>query len=62
MAQTVMNPEPGRTFDTRGVSATAGVDKSQRKTGYRPDAQMNTTDNSQDPNSLVRMASDPRLT
>lgn len=61
MAQTAQNPEPGRTFDTRGVGVTAGVDKNMRKTGYRPDAEMNSTDNSLDPNKLVRVANDPRL-
>lgn len=61
MAQTANNPDPGRTFDTRGVGVTAGVDKNQRKTGYRPDAQMQSSDNSVDPNALVRVANDPRL-
>lgn len=61
MAQKANGPEPGRTFDTRGVGSTASVDPSMRKTGYRPDAQMNSTDNSQDPDVLIRTAQDPRL-
>ena len=61
MAQKAMNPEPGPNFDTRGVGTTAGVDKNQRKTGYRADAQVTATDNSNDPDVLVRTANDPRL-
>lgn len=61
MAQKAMNPEPGRTMDTRGVSTTANADVTMRKTGYRPDAQLSPSDNSQDPNALIRVANDPRL-
>jgi hypothetical protein len=61
MAQKAMNPEPGANFDERGVGTAAGVDKNQRKTGYRPDAQLRATDNSLDPDSLVRVVTDPRL-
>lgn len=61
MAQKAVNPVPGRTFDDRGVSATAVVNKGMRKTGYRADANMATTQNSQDPDALVRVANDPRL-
>lgn len=62
MAQKAMNPEPGRVMDTRGVATTAGADVTMRKTGYRPDAQFTPTDNPQDPNSLIRVTNDPRLT
>lgn len=61
MAQKAMNPEPGRNFDTRGVGTTANVDPAARKTGYRPDAELSSTDNSQDPETLVRVTNDPRL-
>lgn len=62
MAQKAVNPEPGRNFDTRGVGTTANVDPAARKTGYRPDAEVASTDNPQDPDSLVRVANDPRVT
>jgi hypothetical protein len=61
MAQTAGTPDPG-TVDTRGVGTTASVDKNQRKTGYRPDAQITATENALDPNSLIRVVNDPRLT
>ncbi len=61
MAQKATNPEPGRTFDTRGIGTVASVDSAQRKTGYRPDARLESTDNSHDPDALVRVANDPRL-
>lgn len=61
MAQKISPPTVSSTFDDRGVGTTAGVDKNMRKTGYRPDAQMSATTNSNDPDSLVRDAVDPRL-
>jgi hypothetical protein len=60
MAQKAMNPQPGRVMDTRGVGVESQVDKTQRKTGYRADAQPRATDNSIDPDSLVRINTDPR--
>jgi hypothetical protein len=60
MAQSAGSPDPG-TVDTRGTGTTAGVDKNQRKTGYRPDAQVKATDNSLDPDALIRVCNDPRL-
>ena len=61
MAQKISPPAITTTFDDRGVGTTAGVDKNQRKTGYRPDAKVTATDNSNDPDSLIRTPSDPRL-
>jgi hypothetical protein len=58
--QKAVAPQPGSN-DTRGVGVEATADKSQRKTGYRPDAKPRSTDNSLDPDSLIRVASDPRL-
>jgi len=61
MAQKAMNPQPGRVIDTRGVGVEASADVRQRKTGYRPDAGPRSTDNSLDPDALIRVAVDPRL-
>ena len=62
MSQTALNPAPGTSvFDDRGVGTIAGVDKNQRKTGYRADAVMSGTDNSNDPEKLIRTVTDPRL-
>ena len=58
--QKAMNPQPGRVIDTRGVGVEAGVNKAMRKTGYRPDATPHATDNSIDPDALVRVNTDPR--
>jgi hypothetical protein len=61
MAQKIVAPAIASTFDDRGVATTSGVDKNMRKTGYRPDAKMTATTNSNDPDVLVRDAVDPRL-
>ncbi len=60
MAQKAMNPQPGRVNDTRGVGVEASANKAQRKTGYRADAAPRATDNSLDPDALVRINTDPR--
>jgi len=64
MSQTANNPDPGTgvEVDKRGTGTVATVDKNMRKTGYRPDAQVTATENSNAPNSLIRTVSDPRLT
>jgi hypothetical protein len=59
--QKAINPQPGRVNDERGIGVEAGANKSQRKTGYRPDATPRATTNSLDPDALVRVAVDPRL-
>jgi hypothetical protein len=62
MANKVANPEPGNAVTNRGIVTYGGVDKNQRKTGYRPDAKIVTIDNSIDPEGLIRRVGDSRLT
>ena len=61
MAQTVSNPDPGPQ-ESRGTGTVASVDKNKRKTGYREDAQIRTTDNPNSPEALIRVVNDGRLT
>jgi hypothetical protein len=49
-------------MDTRGVGVEASASVAARKTGYRPDAQPRATNNSIDPDSTVRVNTDPRTT
>jgi hypothetical protein len=60
--QKAQNPVPGRVMDTRGVGVEASASVAARKTGYRPDAQPRATNNSIDPDSTVRVNTDPRTT
>jgi len=59
--QKAINPQPGRVNDERGVGVESQANKAMRKTGYRPDATPRATDNSLDPDALVRISVDPRL-
>jgi hypothetical protein len=58
--QKAINPQPGSAVNTRGVGVEAGANKAMRKTGYRADAVPRATDNSLDPDALVRVNTDPR--